>query len=804
MTDEQLLLKMILDESGFSAGLNSAIQKLGQFDGEVGRTSQSGGAKMGSIWTTFVGNFLASGATKIISGGMNMIKSSIDGAVSRFDTMKKFPAVMTTLGYSTDEVDSSINKLSDGIDGLPTRLDEIVANTQSLAMATGSLDKGTDSAIALNNAFLASGSSSADASRGLVQYTQMLSKGKVDMQSWNSLQDTMGLALQKTGEAFGFAGKTAKTDLYNALQEGTITFDQFNDKIIEMNDGVGGFAELAKKNSEGIATSFANIQSAVVKGVANAITALDDGMKNAGLGSIAENFDKVKGMINKAFGAFNNYLPTMIEGVVSLANGIKTIINIIKPFTPLILGVAAGFATFFVQVKVIPGIIKNFKNMVGAINGVVKTTKILFALMSANPLTIWVGVIATVVAGLIYLWKTNEGFRDFVKTAWEVIKNTIISAWEGITNAWTKTTEFFSNLWVQIKETAVNAWNSFVEAIQIILQPFIEIFMSYWNNMSSGLSQIWEGIKQYAAGAWEMIKNVILAPILLLIDLITGDFEGMKNHISQIWENIKNAASLMWTGMKNILGGIVSATVGAIKAHWQNFKNFIESLWSGIKTIASNIWTGIKDTVSNLVTGAVNGIRDAWTKAVDWTKEKFDAIKNTILAIKDINLFEIGKNIIQGLIDGIGNMIGKVKDSIVGVANTVKDNLKGMLGIHSPSRWARDMIGKNLMLGMAIGVDQNANRAVQSVSDAVDTIKDNLSLDTDYGYNSEPSLVRSSTVDQSTVTSKKQAENQKTEIHVHLTSYGLIPESNLIKQAKQLAQILKQQMDLDQAAVGGV
>lgn len=787
MTDEQLILKMILDESGFSAGLNSATQKLGQFDGEVGRTSQSGGAKMGSIWTTFVGNFLASGATKIIAGGMNMIKSSIDGAVSRFDTMKKFPAVMTTLGYSTDEVDRSINKLSDGIDGLPTRLDEIVANTQSLAMATGSLDKGTDSAIALNNAFLASGSSSADASRGLVQYTQMLSKGKVDMQSWNSLQDTMGLALQKTGEAFGFAGKTAKTDLYNALQEGTITFDQFNDKIIEMNDGVGGFAELAKKNSEGIATSFANIQSAVVKGVANAITALDDGMKNAGLGSIAENFDKVKGMINKAFGAFNNYLPTMIEGFMKLK-------NMIQPFLPLIIGLVGAFATY-------QAVMGTARKAVALYNGVQKAFNLL---LSANPIGLLVTAIIGLVAGFIYLWNTSEGFRNFWIGLWETIKSSVSTAIEWITNAWTKTTEFFSDLWTQIKETAVNEWNSFVEAIQIILQPFIEIFMSYWNNMSSGLSQIWEGIKQYAAGAWEMIKNVILAPILLLIDLITGDFEGMKNHISQIWENIKNAASLMWTGMKNILGGIVSATVGAIKAHWQNFKNFIESLWNGIKTIASNIWTGIKDTVSNLVTGAVNGIRDAWTKAVDWTKEKFDAIKNTILAIKDINLFEIGKNIIQGLIDGIGNMIGKVKDSIVGVANTVKDNLKGMLGIHSPSRWARDMIGKNLMLGMAIGVDQNANKAVQSVSDAVDTIKDNLSLDTDYGYNSEPSLVRSSTVDQSTVTSKKQAENQKTEIHVHLTSYGMIPESNLIKQAKQLAQILKQQMDLDQAAVGGV
>ena len=156
--------------------------------------------------------------------------------------------------------------------------------TQQLAISTGSLTKGTDTAIALNNAFLASGASTADASRGMQQYVQMLSKGTVDMQSWRTLQETMPIAMDKVAKSFKDQGVNSVSELYDALQSGKITFDDFNSRLIKLNDGVGGFAELAKKNSAGIKTSFSNVKTAVVKGLANVLSAIDNGMKSAGLG----------------------------------------------------------------------------------------------------------------------------------------------------------------------------------------------------------------------------------------------------------------------------------------------------------------------------------------------------------------------------------------------------------------------------------------------------------------------------------------------------------------------------------------
>lgn len=175
---------------------------------------------------------VAVGAVKLASAAFNVLKNSVGDAVSRFDTMQKFPKVMKALGFSAEDSDKSIKKLSDGIDGLPTKLDDVVANTQQMTAITGDLDKSTDTVLALNNAFLASGASTDDANRGMQQFNQMLSTGTVDLESWKTLQETMPLALQKTAEAMGYTGKSAQRDLYAALKEGTVTFDDFQNKLI--------------------------------------------------------------------------------------------------------------------------------------------------------------------------------------------------------------------------------------------------------------------------------------------------------------------------------------------------------------------------------------------------------------------------------------------------------------------------------------------------------------------------------------------------------------------------------------------
>ncbi|VOV90564.1 phage minor tail protein [Streptococcus pneumoniae] len=325
---------------------------------ELDRTAQKGDRGSSSLKKFAVGSAVFQLAAK----GAELLGEALGGAIQRFDTLESYPRVMQAMGHSTEDVTRSTKKLAAGIEGLPTTLNEVVGTAQRLTSITGDINKSTDLTLALNNAFLASGSSSADASRGLQQFSQMLSAGKVDMQSWKTLQETMPYALQKTAESFGFAGQSAQNDFYSALKEGRITFNQFSSKLVELNGGVGGFAELAKTNSKGIQTSFGNLKNAVVKGVANTIKALDDLTKAATGKTIAENFDALKVIINAAFGVIVNVIKASTPVFQTLFSILGTGASVISFLTPAIIGLVAALVTM----RAINQAVKTTKDLISA------------------------------------------------------------------------------------------------------------------------------------------------------------------------------------------------------------------------------------------------------------------------------------------------------------------------------------------------------------------------------------------------------------------------------------------------------
>jgi tape measure domain-containing protein len=283
---------------------------------------------------------------KLASSAMDLVSASLDKAINRFDTLERYPKVMKSLGFSAKDVANSTKELSDGIDGLPTTLDDVVKTTQKLTSMTGDLKTSTKLTLALNNAFLASGASTEDASRGLQQFSQMLSAGKVDMQSWKTLQETMPYALQKTAESFGFAGESAQKDFYSALLNGEITFKQFSKRLIELNQGTNGFAEMAKKNSEGIQTSWNNIVNAFAKGIANVMKAFDDLSKAITGKSIAKNLDGLKAGVN----GFFKFVTDGIRGLIPIVQSVNNVLGALKPvfdaLIPVITGAVAGALAF--------------------------------------------------------------------------------------------------------------------------------------------------------------------------------------------------------------------------------------------------------------------------------------------------------------------------------------------------------------------------------------------------------------------------------------------------------------------------
>lgn len=738
------------------------------------------------------------GVFRIVDQAVGMVTESVGGAIDRFDTLNKYPTVMQALGYSTGQVDESMNKLTNSIDGLPTSLDEIVSNTQQLAISTGDLDKGTDTAIALNNAFLASGASTADASRGMQQYVQMLSKGTVDLQSWRSIQETMPIAMDKVAKSFKDQGVNSVNELYDALQSGDITFDDFNNRLIELNEGVGGFAELAKKNSAGIRTSFSNIQTAVVKGLANMFTAIDKGMQDAGLGSIAENFDKIKDVVNEVFEAIINIIPPAISVLTSLW-------DTLVPFIPTISALIGYFTIFSTVVSIqkkINEVEDEYKKWKKATEGATIAQKILNSVMKANWIAIIISAVIALVGAFIYLWNTSDEFRDFWINLWETIKNAVDVAVEWIQNTWNSMSEWFTNLWQTIKDGSDKTWTAIQEApgkaadsIQNKWSETKEFFSNIWKNIQNTANEAWEGVKQtadsawegiknivgevwekivetispyvediknifqpmleffsnlwsqissIAGSAWEIIKTVIMGPILLLIDLIIGDFNQLKEDATMLWTTLT-------TNIQNIITTFVDLVVG----YYTSFKDTVINIWNILSSSVKNIWnsftTWISDTTTNIVNkikrswedfkqgtidlfnNTVQGAKDIWNSFKTWT---IDLFNNTVQGAKDIwnsfkswiinlitdtkdNIIQGWENLKQGTIDTFNNLVNgaqQVWDNLVNAVSETVDKVTGWFDkLREINLWEA---GKAIMDSFLEGL-QNAWKSVQDFVDGI-------------------------------------------------------------------------------------
>lgn len=273
-----------IEEQLGAVDTESAGKKMGK---KAGKGFSSGMLGMGAV---------AGAVATMVSKSFGVISNSMSAAISRVDIMNNFPKVMQNLGYSSEDAASSIKKMSDRLTGLPTSLDSMTSMVQQIAPLTGSLDEATEIGLAFNDMLLASGKGTEDQARAMQQYSQVLARGKPEMEDWKTLQEVMPGQLSQVAQSI--LGVSANsTDLYNAMKDGTVSIDDFNDAILKLDkEGVEGFASFeqqAKDATAGIGTAFANVKTAVVRSIANIIQAI-------GADSIASAINKFGKLIGEA------------------------------------------------------------------------------------------------------------------------------------------------------------------------------------------------------------------------------------------------------------------------------------------------------------------------------------------------------------------------------------------------------------------------------------------------------------------------------------------------------------------------
>ncbi|HAM79604.1 tape measure protein [Ornithinibacillus bavariensis] len=591
----------------------------------------------------------AAGGLYVLKKGFDMVRNSIDGAISRYDTLNNFPRVLQQIGFSATDSKKAINKLSDGIQGLPTTLDDVAGTTQRIAVLTNDLGGAVDTTLALNNAFISSGSNAANASRGLDQYVQMLSKGEVDLQSWRTLQETMGVALNDVAKAFGYAGASAQNDLYEALKSGDITFDQFNKKLIELNNQTGGFADRALTASGGIRTAWTNMKTAVVRGVTNIIAAIDEFLADTSLQSI-------ENIITNMGKKFFNVLDGMAKAVKPTAKAIAGLYKALKPLAPVIAGVVAGLVAFQIVTVLTPGV----KALAGAI-ALLRNPLFLAhygflalnASIRANPIGWIVGLLVGLVTVITILWKTNETFRNIVLSVWGAIKSafksmeTIISAVAGY---FVKLGSSIKPFIGSLKSGAVNAFNKSMDWLGNI----VGVVSGYFSRFKDSINL--KGVLTALTGPLVKVGTMLL---------------GISGPIGWLISGFAFLAT-----KTNILSDVIKVFKGEMEFS-EAISNAADMSVGFINNMTDMLVKAI-DVGADIVVKLIEGISKSLPGLVEKGVEILTKIIDTIVAQLP-KLLGIGVEILTKLIDGIVTALPTIVGASTKIIQTLVETITSML-----------------------------------------------------------------------------------------------------------------------------
>jgi len=677
------------------------------------------------------------GVFALVRKGIDMVKQSMDGAISRYDTLNNFPRVMQQLGFDAESSQGAIDKLSDGIQGLPTRLDEVASTAQSIAVMTGDLDGAVDTTLALNNAFLASGASTADAERGLQQYVQMLSKGEVDLQSWRTLQETMPYALRETAEAFGFTGQSATNDFYEALKSGEISMEEFNAKLIELDQAQGGFAETARKASGGIKTAWTNMQTWVVMGVAKIIEAID--MALGGVGSI-------EGAINALKPIFDSVFSFVANTIIKTGDVVRSLKDRFDDFTSTISGLKGHFGPLiaimdreFTRLKsnMEPSLdalkmawegLKPVLTVVAQIVGGVLVTafgvvvSVLTAVMGAigpliNAFTNLLSFLTNFVGFVVALFTGDlSGAFEHWKNMAESTINFVVSIFEGVIVFFATLVEtiveFFYGLYMTLVGNSiipdmVNAivewFHNLFEWLIEIVESIVEAVVNGFNFMKDLVQNATEMIVDIIKTAWSFIQEYLSIVLDMLVALVTGDFESMLNVTDRLMSAIKTLISNIWGAIDSFL----TKTLGNI---WTNTKNKFTDMKNEVQTKVTEAkdqvvekFTSIKNNIVNKLTEAKNNLTTKFTEMVSTASNKANEILSAIITVFSGILSTIVEYLTNAVIL-VGQFIGQMPGKVIEFTSQMMS------------------AGMGLVQGLISGIKNMGKQAIDAITGVVDGV----------------------------------------------------------------------------------
>lgn len=359
-------------------------------------------------------------------------------------------------------------------------------------------------------------------------------------------------------------------------------------------NGLGKAYKKAGKEANGALASFDEINS-LSKGnsggdsdgtgggdVGSSVPQIQDGLYgiNSGIGEISPKIQEMANKVKAAFGEIASFISRNKDIIVSA-----------------LAGILAGFASF--------AIISNWGMIIEAFSGAIAGIGTALAGISI-PILAVSALIALFVANIVYLWRTNEDFRNSVIEVWNNIK-------DFLTNVASDTWSIVKDIWDKYGQTLINNIAGFMKSIQNIIQAVWENFLkplitgalqtmsSLWDNHLKGLiKNIGEFIMKLITGVLELWNKFFAPLIQFMVEKLGPIFASVLVNTMNRFGAWLGMVIDVASGLFRALGGIIDFVVGVFTGNWAK-------AWQGVK----DIFRGVFDSLYAIVKTPLNYIIDA-------------------------------------------------------------------------------------------------------------------------------------------------------------------------------------------------
>ena len=503
----------------------------------------------------------------------------------------------------------------------------------------------------------------------------------------------------------------------------------------------------------------------------NNCSGLTDEMADTMMSGFGGSIEQLKSSLDVLVYTLGQTLAPTIQKVVNAVQGLVNWLNSLTPaqrsvvvhiglivaaIGPVLLIVGKLISTVGTIMTVVPklaGIINTVKGAFAALN----------ATMLANPIVLIIAAIAALVAAFIYLWNTNEEFRQFWIDLWNNIKEVAVAVWEGLkeffasaweaikttaVTVWTAISEFFSGLWTGIKTlfttvvTAIStflstAWNTIKTTVQTVWTAISTFFSTLWNGIKtifttvvnaistflttawntikSAVTTVWTAISTFFTTTWNGIKTIFTTVVTAIQTFLTTAWNTIKTVVTTVWNAIKTTIQTVMTGIQTVITTVWNAIKTTITTVINAIKTTVTTVWNAIKTAVTTVANGIKTAVTTAFTNMLSGIKNICGNIYSAVKGGFDTAINFVKGLAS-QAFKWGADFIGGIVNGIKSMIGKVGEAVSSVAEKIRSILHFSVPDEGPltdyESWMPDFIG-----GLAKGIEKSRGMIDKAMTD---------------------------------------------------------------------------------------